>query len=141
MNHRHLLPAEIDLLLDEEVGFGVSPLRAHVQACADCRARLDEARMVVDVLDDLPRYAPAPSFADRVMANVQVVEPWHVAILAGAQRLVPQSTPMRVVMVTTASVVAVAVSSAAVWLAIRADVAMYLAGLDRKSTRLNSSHT
>ena len=39
MNHRHLLPAEIDLLLDEEVGFGVSPLRAHVQACADCRAR------------------------------------------------------------------------------------------------------
>jgi hypothetical protein len=129
MNHRHLLPAELDLLLDGEVGFGVSPLRAHVEACADCRARLDEARIVVDVLDDLPRFAPAPSFADRVMANVQVVEPWHVAVVAGARRFVPQSTPMRVVMAATASVVAVAISSAAVWLAIRADVAMYLAGL------------
>jgi len=26
MNHRHLLPDEIDLLLDDEVGFGVNPL-------------------------------------------------------------------------------------------------------------------
>ena len=27
MNHRHLLPDEIDLLLDDEVGFGVTPLQ------------------------------------------------------------------------------------------------------------------
>lgn len=129
MNHRHLLPNELDLLLDGEVGFGVSPLRAHVDACAECRARLDEVRIVVEALDDLPRFAPAPSFADRVMANVQVVEPWHVALVAGAQRLVEKTTPMRTVMAATASVVAVAISTAAVWLAIRADVAMYLAGL------------
>ena len=34
MNHRHLLPDEIDLLLDDEVGFGVAPLKAHVRDCA-----------------------------------------------------------------------------------------------------------
>ena len=129
MNHRHLLPNEIDLLLDGEVGFGVAPLKAHVDDCAECRARLEAARLIVDALDDLPRFAPAPSFANRVMAGVQVVEPWHVAVLAGANRLVPKTTPMRIIMGASASVIALGISSAAVWLAFRADVAMYLAGL------------
>ena len=44
MNHRHLLPDEIDLLLDDEVGFGVNPLRSHVRDCADCRAKVEDAR-------------------------------------------------------------------------------------------------
>ena len=81
MQHRHLLPNEIDLLLDGEVGFGVAPLRAHVDDCASCRGRLAEARVVSDALDNLPRFAPAPAFTNRVMAHVQVVEPWHVALL------------------------------------------------------------
>ena len=46
MKHRHLLPNEIDLLVDGEVGFGVAPLRAHVRECAECHAKLDEAREV-----------------------------------------------------------------------------------------------
>lgn len=140
MNHRHLLPNEIDLLLDGEVGFGVTPLRGHVEQCAACQARLDEARSVVDALDDLPRFAPAPSFANRVMANVQVVEPWHVAFAAAAVKLVPTTTPMRIVMAASASVVAVGVSSAAIWLAFRADVAMYIAGLaDQRIRQLLAS--
>jgi hypothetical protein len=140
MNHRHLLPNELDLLLDGEVGFGVTPLKAHVDDCAECRAKLEEARVVLDALDDLPRFAPAPSFADRVMANVQVVEPWHVAMLAAANRLVPRTRPMRVVMAASASVVALGVSSAAVWLAFRADVAMYIAGLaDQRARALVTS--
>jgi len=129
MNHRHLLPNEIDLLLDREVGFGVAPLKAHLENCVECRTQLDDARVIVDALDDLPRFAPAPSFSNRVMAGVQVVEPWHVALTAAAVRLVPKSTTMRVVMAASASVIAVGVSSAAVLLAFRADVAMYLAGL------------
>ena len=89
MNHRHLLPNELDLLLDGEVGFGVTPLKAHVDECAECRMRLEQARVVIDALDNLPRHAPAPSFANRVMANVQVIEPWHVAMYAATIRLVP----------------------------------------------------
>jgi hypothetical protein len=135
MNHRHLLPNELDLLLDGEVGFGVAPLKAHADECAECRARLEQARLIVDALDNLPRFAPAPSFAKRVMADVQVVEPWHVAVVAAAQRLVPKTTPMRVVMGASASAIALAVSTAAVWLAFRADVAMYLAGLADQRVR------
>ena len=125
MQHRHLLPNEIDLLLDGEVGFGVAPLQAHVAECEDCQGRLARSRKVVEVLENLPRLAPRPQFADRVMAHVQVVEPWHVAALDAAQRLVPRSTPLRGVMAATASAVALALTSGAVWLGLHADLTVY----------------
>jgi hypothetical protein len=125
MNHRHLLPNEIDLLLDGEVGFGVTPLRAHVDECESCRARLTRARMVVDVLEDLPHFAPTARFGDKVMAQVQVVEPWHIAALDMARRFVPQSVPMRTLVGATASAFALALTSGAVWLALHADLALY----------------
>ena len=62
MQHRHLLPNEIDLLLDGEVGFGVAPLRAHVDGCEDCQARLARSRKVVDA----PR-GPAALRADAAL--------------------------------------------------------------------------
>jgi hypothetical protein len=135
MQHRHLHPNEIDLLLDGEVGFNVTPLRAHVDDCADCRARLSEAKVVTSALDNLPRYAPSSAFANRVLSRVQVVEPWHVALTSTALRFVPKSRPMRVVMAASTAAIALGVSSAAVWLAFRTDVALYLAGLANERIR------
>jgi hypothetical protein len=135
MHHRHLHPIEIDLLLDGEVGFNVAPLRAHVDECAACRAKLADAKVVTSKLDNLPRMAPSASFANKVMAQVQVVEPWHVALTATAKRLVPQSRPMRVVMAASAGMIALGISSAAVWLSFRTDVAMYIAGLANERIR------
>ena len=135
MHHRHLHPIEIDLLLDGEVGFNVAPLRAHVDECAECRARLTDAKVVTSALDTLPRFAPTSAFANRVLAQVQVVEPWHVALTTTAKRLVPQSRPMRVVMAASAGVIALGISSAAVWLSFRTDVAMYIAGLANERIR------
>jgi hypothetical protein len=129
MQHRHLLPNEIDLLLDGEVGFGVAPLRAHVDGCEDCQARLARSQRVVDLLEDLPHFAPTPRFADRVMAQVQIIEPWHVAVLDTARRFVPQSAPMRALMTATASAMALALTSAGVWLALHTDLALYSFGL------------
>src|SRR5579871_5571050 len=79
MNHRHLLPDEIDQLLDGETGFGVAPLQAHLRDCEQCQAAFEEQREVVEALEHLPRLAPSPEFASRVMAQVQIYEPWHVA--------------------------------------------------------------
>ena len=93
MNHRHLLPDEIDLLLDDEVGFGVAPLKAHIRDCADCRAQVDEARFVVDALEDLPHFAPSHTFADRVMSQVPVFVPWHVAARDTVRRWLPTVAP------------------------------------------------
>src|SRR6476646_413137 len=95
MNHRHLLPDEIDLLLDDEVGFGVNPLRSHLRDCAECRAKVEDARFVVDVLADLPHFAPSHSFASRVMSQVPVFVPWHVSARQTVAQYVPQSQSMR----------------------------------------------
>jgi hypothetical protein len=129
MQHRHLLPNEIDLLLDGEVGFGVAPLRAHVDECAECQSRLSGAQVVVDALEDLPHFAPKVRFADRVMAQVQVIEPWYAPALDAARRLMPRSVPVRVVTLATASVVATVLSAGAVWFALRADAVLYVFGL------------
>ena len=122
MQHRHLLSNEIDLLLDGEAGFGVAPLRAHVDECADCRARLDEARLVANALECLPHFAPRTGFADRVLSRVQIVEPWHVAALNSARRFVPESRPLRAVALTTVGVTSVAISASAVWIALSANL-------------------
>lgn len=122
MQHRHLLSNEIDLLLDGEAGFGVAPLRAHVDECADCRARLDEARLVADALERLPHLAPRTGFADRVLSRVQIVEPWHVAALNSARRFVPESRPLRAVALATVGVTSVVISASAVWIALSANL-------------------
>lgn len=122
MQHRHLLSNEIDLLLDGDAGFGVTPLRAHVDECADCRTRLDEARVIADALERLPHFAPRSGFTDRVLNQVQIVEPWHVAMLDTARRYVPESRPLRAAAIAGAAVSSVAVSAGAVWIALSVNV-------------------
>ena len=122
MQHRHLLSNEIDLLLDGEVGFGVAPLRAHVDECPECRARLDEGRVVADALERLPHFSPRVSFADRVMSQVQVIEPWHVAALDTARRFVPESRPLRMLALAGAGIASLTVSASAVWIALSSNL-------------------
>lgn len=122
---RHLLPNEIDLMVDGDAGFGLAPLRAHVAECEECRARIEALRAIVDALDTLPHFAPRREFADAVMAKVQVIEPWHVALTETVRRLVPSGTPMRLLAAAGAGMVAVAVSGSALWLALRVDLATW----------------
>ena len=120
--NRHLLPDEIDLLLDGEAGFGVAPLKAHVRQCPECAEELESARLVVAELESLPHLAPSPLFASRVMQQVQVFEPWHVALLDTARRFVPQSRPARVLAGAGALSVASVLTLALLWLGARLDV-------------------
>ena len=129
MNHRHLLPNEIDLLVDGEAGFGVAPLRAHVAECEDCRARLEDARVVVDALEALPRFAPDSRLADRVMAQVPVFVPAHVAARDSVTRLLPRSAPARVAAAVAGTSVAGLLTLAMVWLASRGNAVVFVTGL------------
>ena len=133
--NRHLLPNEIDLLLDGEVGFGVTPLKAHVRTCADCRASLDEARAIVTQLEHLPHLAPSPLFADRLMSQVQVFEPWHVAALDSARRFVPKSQPVRYLVGAMAASMGFMITVLSVWLVTRADMLVFFADLVASRTR------
>jgi hypothetical protein len=129
MHHRHLLPNEIDLLVDGDAGFGVAPLRAHIDSCADCRAQVDLVRGVAQKLDALPHFTPRLGFADRVLHDVQIIEPWYVALVESATRAIPQSMPMRVIALAGAGVAATVISGAALWLAFRADLAAWSYGV------------
>lgn len=114
---RHLLPDEIDQMVDGDAGFGVAPLRAHLADCAECSARVAELTAVTDALDALPYHAPRIDFADNVLRQVQIIEPWYVALGETARRLVPRAQPMRALAAVGAGVGAIAVSGSAMWLA------------------------
>lgn len=129
MNHRHLLPNEIDLLVDGEAGFGVAPLRAHVAECDECRARLDDARVVVDALEALPHFAPDSRLADRVMAQVPVFVPAHVAARDSVMRWLPQSAPARAAAAVIGTSIAGLLTVAMIWLASRGDAAIFATSL------------
>jgi hypothetical protein len=129
MNHRHLLPNEIDLLVDGEAGFGVAPLRAHILECSDCRERVDDARVVVDALESLPHFALDSRLADRVMAQVPVFVPAHVAVRDAVRRWLPQSAAARTAAVALGTSVAGALTLAMIWLATRGDAVLFISGL------------
>lgn len=135
MNHRHLLPDEIDQLLDGEVGFGVAPLQAHLRECEDCRAAFEEERQVVEALEHLPRLAPSPEFESRVMAQVQIYEPWYIAVrdtvVAWIKALEPRSQPARLALGGAALSIAALVSLGSIWLVAHADATLFFANMVR----------
>jgi hypothetical protein len=135
MTHRHLLPDEIDQLLDGEVGFGVAPLQAHVRECAQCQAALADGQIIVDALEQLPRFAPAPGFATRVMAQVEVYEPWHVAardaVATTLAPLAPRSKPVRVLIGSSAVAVLALVTVGSLWLAGHLDAVVFFGAVFR----------
>jgi hypothetical protein len=129
VNHRHLLPTEIDLLLDDEEGFGVAPLKAHVRSCTECQLKLEEARVVTDAIEELPHFAPSFRFADTVMAQVPVFVPWHVAARDTVQRWIPKSRPARVAALALASSVASVLTVAILWISTRTDLLVFATSL------------
>ncbi|MBK5188736.1 MAG: hypothetical protein JJD97_10875 [Gemmatimonadaceae bacterium] len=126
---RHLLPEEIDLLLDGEIGFGTPPLRAHVRSCAACSRELESARALVRQLEHLPHIAPSPLFASRVMTRVQLFVPWHVALLDSVRGLIPQSRALRVAAAGMFATIAIVLTVVSVWAFSRIDAVMFAADL------------
>lgn len=141
MQESHLLPGEIDLLLDGDEGFAVFPLRKHVAGCAQCRAELGRARALIDDLERLPHAGPSLGFANRVMAKVEVFEPWYVTVIDSVRRSIPRSGPWRVLAGAGAGGVALSLSALAVWVSFRMDFAVYAAqlGWHRTQTAIATS--
>lgn len=129
MNHRHLLPTEIDLLLDDEEGFGVAPLKTHVRSCAECQLKLEEARVVTDAIEELPHFAPSFRFADAIMAQVPVFVPWHVAARDAVQQWIPRSRPARIAALALASSVASVLTVAILWISTRTDLLVFASSI------------
>ena len=129
MNHRHLLPNEIDLLVDGEAGFGVAPLRDHIGECTECRVRLEDARIVVDALESLPHFAPDSRLADRVMSQVPVFVPAHVAARDSVARWMPDSGAARIAAAAVFASAAGVLTLTMIWLATQGEAAIFITGL------------
>ncbi len=129
MNHRHLLPNEIDLLVDGEAGFGVAPLRAHVDECSECCLRLEDARIVVDAVESLPHFAPDSRLAERVMARVPVFVPAHVAARDSVSRWVPRAGAARIAAAAVFASATGIVTLGMIWLATQGDAAVFMTQL------------
>jgi hypothetical protein len=125
VNHRHLLPDEIDQLLDDEVGFGAAPLKAHLNECAVCQAQMADAQAVWRALEEAPRLSPSHRFAEHVMQDVTVLVPWHVAARETALGLIPRSRAARVGAAMVALASAAVISVILVWLLTETDVLVF----------------
>ena len=67
-------------------------IESHLVTCARCQAEVDEWKALFTALSSLPRFAPSPGFADRVMAGVTVRRPLSVRVLELLRRLIPTGT-------------------------------------------------
>lgn len=127
MKHRHLLPDEIDQLLDDELGFGMAPLKAHLSECDDCRGRFEDARAVTDLIDKLPHLVPSHRFADGVMNKVEVFVPWHVAARDSIASWIPAAGRSRKVAMVVGAGVAGVLTIATAALATQSDLLVFAA--------------
>jgi hypothetical protein len=129
VKHRHLLPDEIDQLLDDEVGFGMAPLRAHVAECNDCRGRLDDARAITDLIEKVPHLAPSHRFSERVMAQVPVFVPWHVAARDAIADWLPAAGTSRKVALAAGGVAAAVLTLLTIAVATQANLLLFAANV------------
>jgi hypothetical protein len=127
VKHRHLLPDEIDQLLDDELGFGMAPLKAHLSECDDCRGRFEDARAVTDLIDKLPHLVPSHRFADGVMNKVEVFVPWHVAARDSIASWLPAAGRSRKVAMVAGAGIAGVLTIATAALATQSDLLVFAA--------------
>lgn len=87
------------------------------------------------MLDTLPDFAPSPQFADKLMSQVQVFEPWHAAALHTAQQFVPATKPARIAASIGAVISAGVLTAAGTWAVARADMAIFMTQIGLESFR------
>ncbi|MBI3790486.1 MAG: hypothetical protein HY275_06375, partial [Gemmatimonadetes bacterium] len=129
MTDTHLEPADIELLLDDEHATAAAPLAAHVARCDACRAAVEEARFVAEMLSTAPHLKPTREFTDRIMGGVQVSSPWHVAVGDSVRAVVPEKGAARTGLLVGAVLAGLLTTAGAVWVALRADQAAVVAGI------------
>ncbi len=132
---RHLLPDELDLLLDGETGFGVQQLTGHLRDCARCRDELTALRAFVLDIETLPELTPRSGFADRVMHEVHVFEPWQVAIRTSVADWMPASPAMRIAAGTALTCAASLVTGASAWGWAHRDATVFVGSLVTERAR------
>jgi hypothetical protein len=90
---------------------------------------LAEAKAVVAALDEIPVLSPHFGLADRVMSQVPVFVPWHVAARDTVARWIPTSPGARALAAALIAVVGSLITGLTLWIATRGDMLAMFTGL------------
>jgi hypothetical protein len=83
----------------------------------------------VDAIEHLPHFAPSHNFVDKVMAQVPVFVPWHVAARDTVRQWLPQSRSARYAVLSAATSVASLVTLAVLWITTQTDALVLATGM------------
>jgi hypothetical protein len=87
----HLTDETIEQIADGILaGEALQRAEAHLEGCSTCAVELEASRAFFAALSQLPRFAPAPQFADLVMSKVQVT-PRASPVFAWIRHWAPQT--------------------------------------------------
>lgn len=116
---QHLTPDELDSLLQGEPG--PSQLE-HLTDCAECALLLGQHRAVVSSLEALPHFDPGDEFADQVMFQIAVPDPFAMRSIATARRRVLESGRSRALAASVGIAIVGLMAASIIWTALNREV-------------------
>lgn len=115
----HLTPDEIDSLLH---GASDPSLLQHADECAECALLVGQHRAVVRTLESLPPFSPSEDFADQVMFQVAVPDPFAMRSIATARERVLHDARTRALAASVAVVLVGAMAASIIWTSLNREV-------------------
>jgi anti-sigma factor RsiW len=89
----HPAPGEVEAYAAGTLGDADrAVLESHLLGCEQCAGEVEEWRALFSGLASLPYLEPTPGFVDRVMANIEIRQPWPLRVAALLRRLIPTTT-------------------------------------------------
>ena len=116
---QHLTPDELDSLLHGEPG--PSQLE-HLTDCAECALLLGQHRAVVSSLEALPHFDPGEEFADQVMFQVAVPDPFAMRSIATARRRVLETGRRRALAASAGIAIIGLMAASIIWTSLNREV-------------------
>ncbi len=116
---QHLTPDEIDSLL---AGEPTPSQLEHLSDCAECALLLGQHRAVVASLEALPHFEPGDEFADQVMFQVAVPDPFAMRSMATARRRMLETGRSRALVASVAVALVGMMAASIIWTALNREV-------------------
>jgi hypothetical protein len=115
----HLTPDEMDSLLRGEAE---PSLLQHSEECAECALLIGQHRSVIRTLESLPELVPSEDFADQVMFQVAVPDPFAMRSIATARQRVLHDSRARALAASVTVVLVGAMAASVIWTSFNREV-------------------
>lgn len=90
---QHPTPERLQAFVEASLeGAEHAVVESHVASCHRCTSEVEAWRSLFTALGGLPHLAPSAGFANRVMAGVELPQPWLVRVLDLLRRFIPSTT-------------------------------------------------